>query len=117
MSNNLSHIGISVLAALLMSEPALEHAVLEHASPAAGAQIRPAPQTCDLAFSEQLEPAFCKLEVQAPGGSSVSAPPDVAGSVMHTRLKPLAAGNYRVICSRVVGYACHRWQLHVHSEP
>jgi methionine-rich copper-binding protein CopC len=86
-----------VLAALLMSEPALAHAMLEHASPAAGAEIRPAPSTVILQFSEQLEPSFCKLEVRTPGGSSVSAAPYVAGAMMQVRLKPLNAGTYRVV--------------------
>lgn len=73
------------------------HALLEHASPAAGAVLSPAPKSVTLDFSEELEPSFSTVAVTDAAGRSVtSAPSAASGTEMLVPLKPLAAGTYRV---------------------
>jgi methionine-rich copper-binding protein CopC len=90
-----------VALALLASPPAFAHAVYEHASPAAGSEVKSAPQAVTITFSEAVEPAFSKIEVKDANGARVddgavhSAGND--GRDLAVGLKKLAPGRYSVI--------------------
>lgn len=88
-----------VLAAVLAgaSAPAMAHAFLDRASPAAGENLHGAPARIALHFTEPLEPAFSAVTVTDETGRDESAgPPAVGGSEMDLPLKPLPPGRYRV---------------------
>ncbi|HEV8247945.1 MAG TPA: copper homeostasis periplasmic binding protein CopC [Polyangiaceae bacterium] len=84
------------LAALLVPVPALAHAMLEQATPAANAKLARAPKEIVLRYSEALEPAFTKAEVKDSKGVSVAASTNVKDQTMRVTLKPLGPGVYRV---------------------
>jgi methionine-rich copper-binding protein CopC len=58
---------------LLVSVPAFAHAFLDGALPRVGSVIPAAPAEVVLTFTQGVEPAFSKLEVQGPSGASVTA--------------------------------------------
>jgi methionine-rich copper-binding protein CopC len=72
------------------------HAFLQHANPAAGTSLKPAPREIALQFSEQLEPGFSGVEVTDSAAHNVAASATISGSSMHAALKPLPPGQYRV---------------------
>ena len=77
--------------------PALAHAFLETASPAAGENLHASPPRIVLHFTEPLEPAFSGITVIDESGADVSAgPPSADGTEMDLPLKKLASGRYRV---------------------
>ncbi len=79
------------------SAPALAHAFLEPAVPAAGDNLRKAPTRIELHFSEALEPAFSGIAVSDDTGRDMAAGPAIAqGTEMDLPLKPLPPGRYRV---------------------
>ena len=84
-----------VLAAMLASPlPALAHARLKTASPAADATVASAPADVALDFSEPIEPKFSAIEVEDAKGARVDkgdAAPDNAKHLV-VGLKPLEAG-------------------------
>lgn len=82
---------------LLAASPALAHAMLQHASPAAADAVHPAPKTVTLQFSERLEPSFSKLEVHAADGTAQTTATNIAGTTMKAILKPLTPGTYKVV--------------------
>ena len=85
---------IAVVAGL--ASPAMAHAFLEKASPAAGENLR-APAHVDLHFSESLEPSFSAVAVSDESGADVSAGTAIVqGTEMSLALKPLKPGRYRV---------------------
>jgi methionine-rich copper-binding protein CopC len=87
-----------VLAAFIagLASPALAHAFLEKASPAAGENLH-APARIALHFSERLEPSFSAVTVTDESGADVGAGPSVAdGDDMTLTLKLLKPGRYRV---------------------
>jgi copper resistance protein C len=90
----------AVLAALVLaglSSPALAHAFLETASPAAGDALKTAPSAVTLRFTEALEPAFSRIDVTDTSGADVTAGGTTTdGTGMKVPLKRLAPGRYRV---------------------
>jgi copper transport protein len=70
-------IGVAVLlgALVLMSAPAMAHAVLEVSEPSAGERIDRAPQTVTLTFDEPVETALGSLRVLDASGAVHSAGP------------------------------------------
>lgn len=87
------------MVALLLALPqaALAHAMLEHATPAAGATLKQSPANVRLEFSEPLEPSFSGATVTDVKGSSMaSGLPQISDSSMTVELKPLTPGEYRV---------------------
>lgn len=88
---------IALAAAIVgLASPAMAHAFLEKASPAAGENLR-APRRVQLHFSETLEPSFSALTVTDAAGADVGAGPSAAtGTDMTLALKPLKPGRYRV---------------------
>lgn len=86
-----------VLALGAMAVPALAHAFLERASPAAGENIHSSPAKIELQFSEALEGAFSSIAVTDAAGHDVSAGPSTAdGAELSLPLKNLKPGRYRV---------------------
>ena len=103
---------ILLTAMLLMgaSAPAGAHAMLEHASPGAGAILTAAPKNVVLDLSEALEPAFSNMSVSDASGHDVSAARAVvSGDTMSIALKPLVPGAYRVTW-HAVSVDTHRTQ-------
>jgi len=82
---------------LFAPRAALAHAMLEQASPAAGAVVHGTPKRVTLSFSEALEPAFSNIAVNDVAGHDVAAAPSsVSGTKMEVALRPLRPGSYRV---------------------
>ena len=80
-----------------LSCPALAHAFLENAKPAAGENLRAAPAKLELHFSEALEPAFSGVTVTDAAGADMSAGAATTnGTQMDLPLKALKPGRYRV---------------------
>lgn len=77
------------------------HAHLDHATPAVGSTVSPAPKEVVLWFSEALEPAFSTIEVQDGKGAAVQASKSRVDpkqrTQMNVRLKHLAPGTYKVL--------------------
>jgi len=85
------------LLALMLPSAAMAHAMLEHAQPSAGAQMRTAPSQLRLDFSEPLEPAFSGVNVTDSANRSVtSGTPAISGTAMTIALKAIPPGEYRV---------------------
>lgn len=83
--------------ALIATQPALAHAMLEHASPAAGTALRTSPRAVVLTFSEGLEPAFSKVSVSDAKNHDVSSgKATINGTVISAALNSLKPGSYRV---------------------
>jgi len=79
-----------------LAGPAMAHAFLEKASPAAGENLR-APARIELHFSETLEPSFSAVTVTDESGVDMGAGPSAtSGDDMTLALKPLKPGRYRV---------------------
>ena len=88
------NLGLAITAIAL---PALAHAFLERASPAAGENVRSSPAKIELHFSEALEGSFSSITVTDTAGRDVSAGPSAAdGSALSLPLKKLKPGRYRV---------------------
>jgi copper resistance protein C len=89
-------------AALAAAVPraAIAHAHLDHAQPAVGSTVAPAPTEVRIWFTQKLEPAFSKIEVRDASGAAVdngNAAVDAAdASLLHVSLKPLKPGTYKV---------------------
>ena len=90
---------VFVLAALI-APPAMAHAHLEKAIPAAGAMLMAPVDHVDLYYSEALEPAFSHASLSDAGGSPVKAssaldPADSRHLVL-TPATPLKNGTFKV---------------------
>ena len=93
-------IASSALLLAAMTPRAFAHAFPDHAQPAIGSTVSPAPGEVKIWFTEKLEPAFSKLDVHDAAGAAVDKgdaavdPQDAA--LMHVSLKQLPAGTYKV---------------------
>ena len=80
-----------------MTAQASAHAMLDHASPGAGAALGASPKMVVLDFSEALEPALSGATVIDAANHDVTASPAaVSGEEMKVALKLLVPGAYRV---------------------
>jgi hypothetical protein len=87
-------LGLAIAAAAF---PALAHAFLERATPAAGESLRAGPAKIELHFSEALEASFSAITVTDASGRDMAAGPSAAtGSELSLPLKTLKPGRYRV---------------------
>lgn len=104
---------VFAISMLLMISDANAHAMLDHATPAVGSTVTPAPKRVTLTFTEALEPAFSSIEVHNAQGVPVqSGKGTVAsgnGAQLGVALKPLPPGTYKVIW-RVLSVDTHRTQ-------
>jgi methionine-rich copper-binding protein CopC len=91
---------LAVAALLLDTAPAWAHAFPDHAQPAVGSTVSPAPTELRIWFTQKLEPAFSKVEVRDASGARVDKDDATVGpedaSVLHVSLKALPAGTYKV---------------------
>ncbi len=88
---------LSLLAATLGAAAARAHAMLDHASPLVGSTVATAPREVSLWFTEKLEPAFSRVEVNDANGARVDlGKPQIGGTTMRVGLKPLGPGTYKV---------------------
>jgi methionine-rich copper-binding protein CopC len=85
-------------ALLLLIPPALAHAFLHHATPAAGSTLHTSPPEVALRFSEKLEPSFSTAHVVGPDGAAVgeAAKVDADATLLRVKLPQLAPGAYKV---------------------
>lgn len=101
------------LTALAVSRTANAHARLDHASPAVGSVVTPAPKEIALWFTEAIEPKFSTIEVRDAKGTAIQdgAASGVPGNIAQLRvpLKSLKPGTYRVKW-RVLSVDTHRTQ-------
>jgi methionine-rich copper-binding protein CopC len=90
-------ISVGIALALFAVGPASAHAMLEHASPSAGAALHESPKSVVLSYSEPLEPALSTIAVTDSQGHDVTAAKATAdGTTMSVALKPLKPGDYHV---------------------
>jgi copper resistance protein C len=78
---------------------AAAHAMLSRAEPAVGATLRGPVTAVRLRFSERIEPALCRITLEAADGSSIAAhdlTAEEGGRVLAGQIPALAAGAYRV---------------------
>jgi copper resistance protein C len=81
-----------ILGAPSLSAPAIAHARLVSALPAANAMAMPAPGELRLTFSEAVELAFTKVRLVGPGKTAVdTGPPSLDPKDHRTVVVPLAA--------------------------
>lgn len=99
----------------LATTAAFAHAFIDHASPPVGRTVSPAPTEIRLWFSQQLEPAFSRVQVlDAEGrrvdrGDSHVDPKDA--TELTVSLQPLPPGSYKVAW-RVVSVDTHVTEGH-----
>ena len=84
-------------AMLVISGAAFAHAMLKQSSPDAGSTVAEPPREVALTLSDNVEPAFSRIEVTDTGGARVDEGKlAVSGNTMRVGLKPLSPGSYRV---------------------
>lgn len=98
---------------LVAATPARAHVRLDHAIPAVGSTVAPAPTELVLWFTESLEPAFSGIEVRDEKGTAFHAGKATVDPANRTQmrvpLKTLPPGTYKVIW-RVLSVDTHRMQ-------
>jgi hypothetical protein len=103
----------AVIALSGLSSPVLAHAMLDHSNPPVGSTVSPAPRQIVLSFTQDLEPAFCQIEVRNEAGVLVSAGKAQADGSGHAQLrvplKALPPGSYKVNW-RVLSVDTHKSQ-------
>ncbi len=98
----MKHLLIAVIeaACAFASGEANAHAFLDHAVPAVGGTVTASPPEVSAWFTEEVEPAFSKIEVADASGNRVDKgdthvdPADA--TLLHVSLKPLGPGTYHV---------------------
>ncbi|MEI9805440.1 MAG: copper resistance protein CopC [Pseudolabrys sp.] len=104
---------LALLLPLALPAAAYAHAHLDHATPPAGSSQATAPSEVVLSFTQDLEPAFCAIEVRNEAGDLVSSGKAQADGKLRTQLRvplqPLPPGTYKVIW-RVLSVDTHRSQ-------
>ena len=102
---------LSLLLIVLAGLAQLEaHAFLNHAEPAVGSTVQTSPNEVRIWFTENIEPAFSRIQVFTPSGKEVDKR-DVHldrsdQALLHVSLPPLEAGIYKVVW-RVVSVDTH----------
>jgi len=90
---------VVVLAILLVRSPSAgAHAFLDHAEPRVGSSVDGSPATVTLFFTEPVEPAFSRVEVDGGDGTKLAtaAVRHPAPDRLELPLPPLAPGEYTV---------------------
>jgi copper resistance protein C len=77
------------------------HAFLDRAEPPVGSQVHTAPTQVKVWFTENLEPALCRLQVLATNGSEVDQrdvhSDSASAAVLEVSLPALKPGKYQVV--------------------
>ncbi len=89
------------LTAVFTSTQALAHAHLTTAEPAQQSQLSTSPERLTLHFTEDLEPAFSRIELLSPAGKAIATGKASVGKTEKSTLtvpvsNPLTQGEYRV---------------------
>jgi len=88
------------LVAMVFAGPVLvmAHAFLDHAEPRVGSSVERSPPAVTLFFTEPVEPAFSRIEIEGEGGKKLAteAIRHPAPDRLELPLPPLAAGEYTV---------------------
>ena len=82
--------------ALAAPSTAGAHASLQTANPGSGRTLSAAPQTLELAFSEEVIRRYARVSVLGAHGEDLAGPPRVAGGVVEVPLRPGRRGSYTV---------------------
>ena len=99
---------LTIITILLTATSVWAHAFLDHAEPKVGSTINESPSQVTLWMTENLEPAFSKLQIYDAKGTEVDNKDiKVNGNIMKVSLPKLAAGKYRVSW-QVVAVDTHR---------
>jgi copper resistance protein C len=99
---------LTIITILLTATSVWAHAFLDHAEPKVGSTINESPSQVTLWMTENLEPAFSKLQIYDAQGTEVDNKDiKVNGNIMKVSLPKLAAGKYRVSW-QVVAVDTHR---------
>ncbi|HEY1503678.1 MAG TPA: copper resistance protein CopC [Stellaceae bacterium] len=100
MRNSKFRVALSLLLLAAATPRAFAHAFPDHAQPAVGSTVSPAPAELKIWFTGKLEPAFSKLDVRDASGAGVdkgdAAVDPQDATLLHVSLKPLPAGTYKV---------------------
>jgi copper resistance protein C len=105
---NTKHPIIVLTVSLILAGIADAHAFLDHADPKVGSTINESPIQVTVWMTENLEPAFSKLQIYDAEGTEVdNKDTKVNGNVMNVSLPKLASGKYRVSW-QVVAVDTHR---------
>jgi hypothetical protein len=100
MRNSKFLVALSLLLLPATAPRAFAHAFPDHAQPAVGSTVSPAPTELKIWFTGKLEPAFSKLDVHDASGAAVdqgnAAVDPQDATLLHVSLKPLPAGTYKV---------------------
>jgi methionine-rich copper-binding protein CopC len=98
---------------LLLQHRAMAHAFLDHANPPVGSHLKSPPTEVKIWFTEEIEPAFSKIEVTDSDGKQVdnkdSHADDKDKTLFIVSLQKLSAGTYKVHW-HVVASDTHRTQ-------
>lgn len=99
---------LTIFTLLFTATSAWAHAFLDHADPKVGSTVHESPSQVTVWMTENLEPAFSKLQVFNANGTEVDRKDTkVNGNVMTVSLPKLIAGTYRVSW-QVVSVDTHR---------
>jgi copper resistance protein C len=105
---NAKHLIIVLTILLIFVRVADAHAFLDHADPKVGSTIHESPSQVTVWMTENLEPAFSKLQVFDAKGTEVdNKDTKINGNIMTVSLPKLASGKYRVSW-QVVAVDTHR---------
>jgi methionine-rich copper-binding protein CopC len=105
---NTKHLSIVLAVSLVLVRSADGHAFLDHADPKVGSTIGESPSQVTVWMTENLEPAFSKLQIYDAKGTEVdNRDTKVNGNIMKASLPKLAPGKYRVSW-QVVAVDTHR---------
>jgi methionine-rich copper-binding protein CopC len=95
-----AHLGLAVLASVVLSPGAGAHAFLDHAAPLVGSTVHGSPGEVRVWFTQELEPAFSNLRVVDQNGAQIdrhnSAIDPSDRSLMKVSLPSLPPGTYKV---------------------
>lgn len=115
MRARLRHLLFAAAATAVGGAAALAHAFIDHADPPVGRTVHPAPAEIRLWFTQELEPAFSRVQVFDANDQRVDRndshvdPKD--RTELAASLKPLPPGSYKVVW-RVVSVDTHVTEGH-----
>jgi methionine-rich copper-binding protein CopC len=113
--NSVKHWSLVAVLFLALQTHAWAHAFLDHAEPKVGSSVTNSPSEIKVWFTQNLEPAFSKLEVRDAKGEEVDKKDahldDKNPSLFIVSLPPLPSGTYMVIW-HAVSVDTHKTQGH-----
>ena len=113
--NSVKHWSLAAVLFSALQTHAWAHAFLDHAEPKVGSSVTNSPTEIKVWFTQNLEPAFSKLEVRDAKGEEVDKKDahldDKNPSLFIVSLPPLPSGTYTVIW-HAVSVDTHKTQGH-----